>query len=77
ARARLETVPRLPGLYGVLGLGARGLVWAAAAAELLASELQVEPLPLETDLAAAVDPARFLLRAARRGRLRWMGEEDA
>lgn len=76
-RAQLETVPRLPGLYGLLGLGARGLVWAAAGAELIASELDGEPLPLEADLAAAVDPARFLLRAARRGRLRWMGEEDA
>lgn len=76
-RARLETLPRLPGLYGVLGLGARGLVWAAAAAELVASELEGEPLPLESDLAAAVDPARFLLRAARRGRLRWLGEDEA
>jgi tRNA 5-methylaminomethyl-2-thiouridine biosynthesis bifunctional protein len=75
--ARLETVPRLPGLYGLLGLGARGLAWAAAGAELIASELEAEPLPLEADLGAAVDPARFLLRAARRGRLRWMGEEDA
>jgi tRNA 5-methylaminomethyl-2-thiouridine biosynthesis bifunctional protein len=77
SRAQLETVPRLPGLYGLLGLGARGLVWAAGGAELIASELEGEPLPLEADLAAAVDPARFLLRAARRGRLRWMGEEDA
>ena len=77
ARARLETLPRLPGLYGLLGLGARGLVWAAAGAELIASQLEGEPLPLEADLAAAVDPARFVLRAARRGRLAWMGEEDA
>lgn len=76
-RAQLETVPRLPGLYGLLGLGARGLVWAAAGAELIASELEGEPLPLESDLIAALDPGRFLLRAARRGRLRWMGEEDA
>jgi tRNA 5-methylaminomethyl-2-thiouridine biosynthesis bifunctional protein len=76
ARARLETVPRLPGLYGLLGLGARGLVWAAAGAERIASELEGEPLPLESDLVAAMDPARFLLRAARRGRLHWMGEEE-
>ena len=64
---RLDHVPRLPGLYGLLGLGSRGLVWAALAAETLACQLEDEPLPMETDLIAAVDPARFALRAHRRG----------
>ncbi len=68
--ARLADVPRQPGLYGLLGYGSRGLVWAALAAELLASQLDGDPLPLETELVDAIDPARFLLRAARRGRLR-------
>lgn len=71
-RSGLREVPRLPGLYGLLGLGARGLVWAEIGAELIASELEGEPLPLESDLVAAVDPARFLLRAARRGQRRWL-----
>jgi tRNA 5-methylaminomethyl-2-thiouridine biosynthesis bifunctional protein len=51
--------PRRPGLYVATGYGARGLVWSHLMAELLASELCGEPLPLEGDLAAAVDPARF------------------
>lgn len=64
--SRLDAVPRLPGLYGLLGLGSRGLVWHALAAELLASQLEGEPLPLEADLVEAIDPARFLLRAFRK-----------
>ncbi len=75
-RSRLEEVPRLPGLFGLLGLGARGLVWAEIGAELIASHLEDEPCPLESDLAAAIDPARFLLRSARRGRLRWAPEAE-
>jgi tRNA 5-methylaminomethyl-2-thiouridine biosynthesis bifunctional protein len=34
-------------------------------AELIASLIEGEPLPLEARLADAVDPARFLLRAMR------------
>lgn len=64
----LATLPRLIGLHALLGLSARGLVWAPLAAELLASRLEGEPLPLERDLADAIDPARFHLRALRRGK---------
>jgi tRNA 5-methylaminomethyl-2-thiouridine biosynthesis bifunctional protein len=60
---KLSEMPRHPGLYGLLGYGARGLVWAPLAAELLACQLEDEPLPLPRDLVDAVDPARFLLRA--------------
>ncbi|TXT16882.1 MAG: hypothetical protein FD132_2671 [bacterium] len=59
-------LPRLPGLYGLLGLGSRGLVWAALAAEALASDLNGDPMPLEGELLDAVDPGRFHLRAHRR-----------
>ncbi len=62
----LDDISRKPGLYGILGFGARGLVWASLAAELLAAQIEGEPLPLEADLVAAVDPARFMLRRARR-----------
>ena len=65
---RLTDLPRQPGLYGLLGLGSRGLVWSALAAETLASQLDDDPLPLESDLVDAVDPGRFRLRAHRRGR---------
>jgi tRNA 5-methylaminomethyl-2-thiouridine biosynthesis bifunctional protein len=61
-------VPRHPGLYSLLGYASRGLIWAPLAAELLASQLEGEPLPLEAALVDALDPARFVLRARRVGR---------
>lgn len=64
--SRLREVPRLDGLHGLLGYGSRGLIWAPLCAELLAAQLEGEPLPLERDLAAALDPARFALKAHRR-----------
>jgi tRNA 5-methylaminomethyl-2-thiouridine biosynthesis bifunctional protein len=63
------TVPdRLPvfgatvddGLCLATGLGSRGLLWAPLGAELLASALAHEPLPLPRDLAGAISPRRFL-----------------
>ena len=63
---RLRDMPRHPGLYGLMGLGSRGLVWATLAAEALASRLHGDPLPLEGDLMDAMDPARFHLRQHRR-----------
>ncbi|SHH63590.1 FAD-dependent 5-carboxymethylaminomethyl-2-thiouridine(34) oxidoreductase MnmC [Massilia sp. CF038] len=63
---RLREIERLPGLYGLLGYASRGLAWAPLAAELLASQLDGNPLPLEAELATALDPARFILRARRR-----------
>jgi tRNA 5-methylaminomethyl-2-thiouridine biosynthesis bifunctional protein len=59
--------PRLPGLYGAFAYASRGLTWAALGGELIASAMEGEPLPLESDLADAIDPARFLLRRSRRG----------
>ncbi|MDP2794927.1 MAG: bifunctional tRNA (5-methylaminomethyl-2-thiouridine)(34)-methyltransferase MnmD/FAD-dependent 5-carboxymethylaminomethyl-2-thiouridine(34) oxidoreductase MnmC [Sulfurisoma sp.] len=53
------------GLYVLSGFGARGLVWATLTAELLASRIAGEPLPLEADLVAAVEPARFLAKPPR------------
>jgi tRNA 5-methylaminomethyl-2-thiouridine biosynthesis bifunctional protein len=63
------TVPdRLPifgataiaGLHTATGLGSRGLLWAPLGAELLASHLEGEPLPLSRDMAGAISPLRFL-----------------
>ncbi|MBI4740492.1 MAG: bifunctional tRNA (5-methylaminomethyl-2-thiouridine)(34)-methyltransferase MnmD/FAD-dependent 5-carboxymethylaminomethyl-2-thiouridine(34) oxidoreductase MnmC [Betaproteobacteria bacterium] len=62
----LKDIPRIPGLYLIDGFGARGIVWSALAGELLAGLIEGEPLPLEAELAAAVDPARFLLRGKNR-----------
>jgi tRNA 5-methylaminomethyl-2-thiouridine biosynthesis bifunctional protein len=61
----LAAIPRVPNLYAVSGFGARGLVWASLAGELLASQLEGEPLPLERELVDALDPARFLFKPAR------------
>ena len=63
---RLHNLPRQPGLWCVQGFGARGIVWSALMADLLVSQLEGAPLPLENDLVNALDPARFLLRDARR-----------
>ncbi|MEX3956218.1 bifunctional tRNA (5-methylaminomethyl-2-thiouridine)(34)-methyltransferase MnmD/FAD-dependent 5-carboxymethylaminomethyl-2-thiouridine(34) oxidoreductase MnmC [Trinickia sp. EG282A] len=60
-------LPRDEGLYGAFAFGSRGLVWAALAAELVASQIEGEPWPLERDLAESLDPARYLLRALRHG----------
>ena len=65
----LKEIPRVPGLYLINGFGSRGIVWSALAGELLACLIEGEPLPLETDLAAAVDPGRFVLRGKRKNRL--------
>lgn len=48
-------------------LGSRGLTTAPLMAELLASELVHEPLPLNNDLCNAVNPARFMIRDCIRG----------
>jgi tRNA 5-methylaminomethyl-2-thiouridine biosynthesis bifunctional protein len=59
--------PVLEGLYVLGGLGSRGFLWAPALAEALASEMLGEPGALEADAAAALHPARGLLRALKRG----------
>ncbi|WP_028229102.1 bifunctional tRNA (5-methylaminomethyl-2-thiouridine)(34)-methyltransferase MnmD/FAD-dependent 5-carboxymethylaminomethyl-2-thiouridine(34) oxidoreductase MnmC [Paraburkholderia ferrariae] len=58
-------LPRMAGLYGAYAYGSRGLVWSALGAELIASQLEGEPWPLERELADQLDPARFLQRALR------------
>jgi tRNA 5-methylaminomethyl-2-thiouridine biosynthesis bifunctional protein len=64
---RLPAVGKLAdNVYGAFAYGSRGLVWAALAAELLASELEGEPLPLEGKLVDALDPGRFARRMIRR-----------
>jgi tRNA 5-methylaminomethyl-2-thiouridine biosynthesis bifunctional protein len=66
--AHLPDLPRVPGLYCLTALGSRGLTLAPLLAELIAAQAEGAPWPVERDLAAAVDPARFLLQRLRRGR---------
>lgn len=68
ANGRLHDLALHPGLWCVQGFGARGIVWSALMAELLASRMDGDPLPLESDLVEALDPGRFLLQASRRHR---------
>jgi tRNA 5-methylaminomethyl-2-thiouridine biosynthesis bifunctional protein len=63
-------LPRATGLYGAFAYGSRGLVWAGIGAELIASQIEGEPWPIERNLAEDLDPARFLLRALRQGTAR-------
>lgn len=53
-------IPGAGGLFGLLGLGSRGLVYAPLCAELLACGIEGEPLPLERELAAGLAPAARL-----------------
>ena len=66
---RHNTFPRHAGLFSLLGLGSRGLVWSSLLAEHLACMINQEPLPLPGDQVDAIDPARFVLRAYRHNSL--------
>ena len=58
-----------PGLYIHCGLGSRGLSYAPLGAELLASQINGEPPPLEQELSTALNPARFIIRAMKRHKI--------
>jgi tRNA 5-methylaminomethyl-2-thiouridine biosynthesis bifunctional protein len=57
---------RGPGLYAAYAYGSRGLLWAGLGAELVASQADGDPLPLEARLAEAISPGRFARRARQR-----------
>jgi len=64
--ASLDTVPRVAGLWTVSALGSRGLTLSMLAAQLLVARLAGTPLPVAKRHAAALDPARFALKQARK-----------
>jgi len=53
---------RLPYAYCATGFASRGILWGTLAGEILASQLEGEPSPVENDLLRAIDPARFAAR---------------
>lgn len=66
---RLPVVGRIgENVYSAFAYGSRGLIWAALAAEIIASELEGEPLPVESTLLKAIDPGRFRRRAESRAK---------
>ena len=58
-----------PGLWVIAGLGARGLVTAPLAGEFLAALISGGPWPVRAEVAAALHPARFLVRDLKRAKL--------
>jgi tRNA 5-methylaminomethyl-2-thiouridine biosynthesis bifunctional protein len=71
SRDRLPVLGAIPvnesghsGLFACLALGSRGMTWAALAAEVVASAITGDPMPVEGDLVDALGPERF---AQRRG----------
>lgn len=59
-------VPRRQGLFVFTALGSRGITWSALGGQVLAAAIAGAPSPLPASLLDAVDPARFVTRAARR-----------
>ena len=59
----------MPNLYLTTAHGSRGLTSTPLAAELLASMICREPLPLSRELCRALAPARFLIRDLARNRI--------
>lgn len=66
--ATLAAVPRLPGLWTLSALGSRGLTLSLLAAQLLSARMAGGPWPMKRRHADALDPARFALRDARKGK---------
>ncbi|AXO14778.1 bifunctional tRNA (5-methylaminomethyl-2-thiouridine)(34)-methyltransferase MnmD/FAD-dependent 5-carboxymethylaminomethyl-2-thiouridine(34) oxidoreductase MnmC [Thalassospira indica] len=67
--ARYIDAPYHKDVYICTGFGARGLIGAPLAAEILASEICDMPLPLEKVLMDAIHPARFIIRGLKRRQL--------
>ena len=55
-----------PGLYYAGAFGSRGMTNAALGAELLASQICGDPLPLQNVLAHGVHPGRFIIQSLKR-----------
>jgi tRNA 5-methylaminomethyl-2-thiouridine biosynthesis bifunctional protein len=62
SRKSPDALPWFPGLYVNTAHGSKGLLTAPLCAELIAALLENEPLPMDSTLARALDPNRFVLR---------------
>ncbi len=59
--------PREHGLHVLAALGSRGLTWGPLLGEVVAAWITGTPMPVEARLRDALDPARWIVRQARRG----------
>ncbi|MGF1719676.1 bifunctional tRNA (5-methylaminomethyl-2-thiouridine)(34)-methyltransferase MnmD/FAD-dependent 5-carboxymethylaminomethyl-2-thiouridine(34) oxidoreductase MnmC [Vibrio kyushuensis] len=64
----IEPVISYPNLYCFIGLGSRGLSSAPLLAEVLASQICGDPLPLPADVLEAIHPSRMWVRRLRKGK---------
>jgi tRNA 5-methylaminomethyl-2-thiouridine biosynthesis bifunctional protein len=71
SRLPADRLPWMSGLYVNTAHGSKGLLTAPLCAEIIASMLGNEPLPVDAGLTRALDPNRFLLR--QRGLKRLVG----
>lgn len=62
-----QPAPAYPGLYVLGGFSARGFLAAPILGEQIAAEICGEPALLDSSILDALHPARFLLRALKRG----------
>jgi tRNA 5-methylaminomethyl-2-thiouridine biosynthesis bifunctional protein len=69
--------PRWAGLFVLTALGARGLTLAPLLGRLVAAQATGTPWPLERELADALDPVRWALRAARQDQARAQAQLQA
>ena len=68
AKAVIDTPPsHINGLFVNLGHGSKGLITAPLAGELLADLILGEPLVVDSQLAQALNPARFIIKKLIKG----------
>ncbi|MFA0568598.1 bifunctional tRNA (5-methylaminomethyl-2-thiouridine)(34)-methyltransferase MnmD/FAD-dependent 5-carboxymethylaminomethyl-2-thiouridine(34) oxidoreductase MnmC [Vibrio gallaecicus] len=73
-------VASYPNLYSFIGLGSRGLSSAPLLAEVLASQICGDPLPLPADVLEAIHPSRMWVRRLRKGKeltAGWVADKNA
>jgi tRNA 5-methylaminomethyl-2-thiouridine biosynthesis bifunctional protein len=63
-----ETAPVYPNLFMLASLGSRGLCSAPLAAEILAAQMSDEPVPMDGETLAALNPNRFWVRKLLKGK---------
>ncbi|QWK95235.1 bifunctional tRNA (5-methylaminomethyl-2-thiouridine)(34)-methyltransferase MnmD/FAD-dependent 5-carboxymethylaminomethyl-2-thiouridine(34) oxidoreductase MnmC [Plesiomonas shigelloides] len=64
----VEDAPYYPDLFVLGALGSRGLTSAPLLAEVLAAQMNGEPLPLERDILNALNPNRYWVRKQLKGK---------
>ncbi|WBM71832.1 bifunctional tRNA (5-methylaminomethyl-2-thiouridine)(34)-methyltransferase MnmD/FAD-dependent 5-carboxymethylaminomethyl-2-thiouridine(34) oxidoreductase MnmC [Buttiauxella sp. WJP83] len=68
SRENAITAPVYPNLFMLASLGSRGLCSAPLAAEILAAQMSDEPVPMDSETLAALNPNRFWVRKLLKGR---------